>query len=262
MIDFNVTKHGDRSNKPLVFLHGFMGSSDDWSDIIKRLSNEYYCLAFDLPGHGKTTTNTTSDFKIEQCASELVDWLEKNLKKHYSLCGYSMGGRLALYISINHSDKVEKVIIESASPGLKTEDERKNRILIDQLRAKRLLMEPLNQFLDDWYEMSIFGNLNKESDDYKNMIDRRLNNDPELLAKSLMHMGTGNQPSLWEKLEKIKSHLLLIVGEKDNKFKEIAGEINKLSQNSQIRIIPDAGHTVHLDNKDLYIDEIKSFLKE
>ncbi len=123
-------------------------------------------------------------------------------------------------------------------------------------------MEPLDQFLDDWYELPLFGNINKETDDYKNMIKRRLINDPKLLAKSLIHMGTGNQPSLWDHLDKIKSRLLLIVGEKDDKFKKIASEIAELCHNAQIKNIPDAGHTVHLDNKDAYIKEIKDFLKE
>lgn len=262
MINFNVTKFGDQSNPPLVFLHGFMSSSDDWLDIISYLSDDYLCLLFDLPGHGKTKATSDEDYKMEHCTSQLIKWFDKNLKRKFNLCGYSMGGRIALYLAVNYPENIDKVIVESASPGLKTEEERKKRIQIDQLRAKRLLIEPLDQFLDDWYELPLFGNINKDSTDYKNMFKRRLNNDPKLLAKSLIYMSTGNQPSLWNKLDKLKPQLLLIVGEKDTKFKQIANEINKLCNNVKASVIPDAGHTVHLDQRDLYIDEIKSFLKE
>jgi 2-succinyl-6-hydroxy-2,4-cyclohexadiene-1-carboxylate synthase len=239
-----------------------MGSSDDWIDIINQLSDNYYCLTFDLPGHGSTESNSNDDYKIENCASQLVDWIDINIKNKFNLCGYSMGGRLALFMTLNYPDKINRVILESASPGLKTEKERQNRIQIDNLRAKRLLMEPLNQFIDDWYELPLFDNINKESDDYIKMINRRLNNDPKLLAKSLIRMGTGNQQSLWNELDKIKSQLLLIVGEKDDKFKKIACEITEKCKNARLKIIPNTGHTVHLDNKDLYTEKIIEFLKE
>jgi 2-succinyl-6-hydroxy-2,4-cyclohexadiene-1-carboxylate synthase len=262
VIEFNVKKYGDPSNPPAVFLHGFMGSADDWQDVINSITDNYYCLAFDLPGHGLTKVKSIDEYKIQTCAQQLVEWLELNIKNKFDLCGYSMGGRLALYMAVNYSDRIKKVIIESASPGLKTKEERQNRIQIDNLRAKRILMESLDQFLDDWYELPLFDNINKESDDYKSMIERRLKNNPILLAKSLLHMGTGNQPSLWDQFDKIKSQLLLIVGEKDDKFKMIAGEIADNCYNAKMKIIPDSGHTVHLENKDTYIKEIIDFLKE
>lgn len=262
MIDFNVKKFGDPKNPALVFLHGFMGSADDWTEIIQSLTDDYYCLAFDLPGHGTAKVISDEDYKIENCAKKLIEWIDNNLKKRFSLCGYSMGGRLAIYLAINFPEKINKVIIESASPGLKTKRERQNRIQIDSLRAKRMLMEPLDQFLDDWYELPLFKNINKETDDFKNMIVRRLNNDPKSLAKSLIHMGTGSQPSLWNQLDKIKSEILLLVGEKDDKFKMIADEINKYCTYARIKIVPDAGHTVHLDSRNTFISEINNFLKE
>jgi len=260
--EFNVEKFGNPEKFPLVFLHGFMGSADDWAEISQSLVDDYYCFAFDLPGHGKTKVISNDDYLIENCASKIIEWTDNNINGKFNLCGYSMGGRLALYIAVNYPDKINRVIVESASPGLKTEEEKQKRIQVDSLRAKRLLMEPLDQFLDDWYELPLFGTINKKSDEYKNMIIRRLKNNPKSLAKSLIYMGIGNQPSLWNHLDKIKSRLLLLVGEKDNKFKIIADEIARQCVKAQIKIVQDAGHTVHMNNKIKYIDTLRRFLKE
>ncbi len=116
MINFNVKKFGDPSNPLLVFLHGFMGSTGDWQDIINQLSNEYYCLAFDLTGHGSTEATSNDDYKIEDCSTQLINWIVKNIKDKFNLCGYSMGGRLALFMVVNYPNKINKVILESASP--------------------------------------------------------------------------------------------------------------------------------------------------
>ena len=43
---------GKKENPTLVFLHGFLGNVDDWTETISYLKENYYCICVDLPGHG------------------------------------------------------------------------------------------------------------------------------------------------------------------------------------------------------------------
>ena len=261
MIQLHTKTYGDNSNRSLLLLHGFMGASDDWETVSQELSKDYYVIAVDLPGHGKTRCSDVSDFSFEVTAKTIIDYLDNEGISNTSLAGYSMGGRLALYLAIYYPEIIDKVVIESSSPGLKTEEEREERRFKDALLSKRIYLEPFDMFVHNWYEMELFQTINKKSEAYQKMHKRRLKSDPQELAKSLLYAGTGSQPSLWEKLGEIKTDTLLVNGELDTKFNGIADRMANINKRFKREIIDDAGHNVHFEKPDDYIKTIKKFLK-
>jgi 2-succinyl-6-hydroxy-2,4-cyclohexadiene-1-carboxylate synthase len=73
-------------------------------------------------------------------------------------------------------------------------------------------------------------------------------------------MGTGTQPSLWERIHAITSPLLLVAGEHDTKYSAIQREMADLCPTAQMRIISHCGHNVHLERPAEYIETVKPFL--
>jgi 2-succinyl-6-hydroxy-2,4-cyclohexadiene-1-carboxylate synthase len=260
MIQFNCLTFGKKSNPPILFLHGFMGSSADWDSICNALAEKFYCIALDLPGHGQTTTSSNEDFTMEHCSSEIINFLHerKIIKPH--LLGYSMGGRIALFLSVYYGEKFSKILLESASPGLKTESERTDRQIKDSLLARRLQMQPFKQFVENWYEMPLFETVQKDKKSYDRMIRSRLQNDPKLLSLSLTYIGSGSQPPLWEQLKDIKNSTLLLTGSDDAKFSSIAADMHSRNRTMQHEIIDDCGHNIHFENKQIFIETISEFL--
>jgi 2-succinyl-6-hydroxy-2,4-cyclohexadiene-1-carboxylate synthase len=253
---------GDRNNPAVILLHGFMGSSADWmEDVIPSLSKDYYCIAVDLPGHGKTDTERRDNYTMDRCATAIASLMDTLSISQSNLIGYSMGGRLALYTAVNLSGRIGKAVIESASPGLAKESDRRARVEQDRKLADRILHTPMQQFLQEWYQQPLFETMDKESEPYRMMLIRRAANDPKRLALSLEMMGTGAQPSLWDKLDKIRSPLLLIVGEHDTKYRAIASDIANHCPAATTATVKDAGHAAHLDNPDEYIKLASQFLK-
>lgn len=263
---FYYETYGDKTLPPLLFLHGFMGSTSDWDSIARFFSKKHYCLAIDLPGHGKTQNlndnSTIDDYRIENCAANIISLIDKLHFTKTNLIGYSMGGRLAFYLAVNYPDRFTKVIVESASPGLETEKERKRRIINDKELTAQLENVPLEHFLEYWYSQRLFENIDKYSDNFRSLLQRRLANKPESLKLSLKCMGTGIQPSLWNRLDKINSDILLIVGANDDKFKHIASRVSKKCQTAQIKVIDNAGHNVHFENREEFIRQVKLFLEK
>jgi len=166
-----------------------------------------------------------------------------------------------LYIALNYSDRINKLILESSSPGLKSESERETRREADYALVEKLEQTQLAEFLGDWYNQPLFQSLKRNEFKFSSMLNERKNNDPAGLARSLRFMGTGVQATLWEKLSQIKPETLLIVGELDRKFQEIAGQMSIHSKYIKIEKVRDCGHNVHFEKPDEYAAVIKKFLK-
>ncbi|MDZ8033494.1 2-succinyl-6-hydroxy-2,4-cyclohexadiene-1-carboxylate synthase [Nostoc sp. DedSLP04] len=252
-------------DKPLIlFLHGFMGNINEFDEAIKLLFNEFSYLTIDLPGHGKTQVLGGDEYyTMANTAHALINLLDKLEIAKCFLVGYSMGGRLALYLALNFPERFYKVVLESASPGLSTATERLERIKLDTQIGRKLTRTfektDFIAFLSNWYNQPIFGDI-KNHPEYDRMIESRLQNNSQELDKSLRFMGTGCQPSLWEKLQCSTIPMLLLVGEYDQKFISINTEMAKICEFVQLKIISNAAHNIHFENPLAFVENIKSFL--
>ncbi|MBD2242621.1 2-succinyl-6-hydroxy-2,4-cyclohexadiene-1-carboxylate synthase [Nostoc sp. FACHB-888] len=255
---------GNPDKPPILFLHGFMGNIDEFNEAIKLLSDEFYYLILDLPGHGKTKVLGGDEYyTMANTADALINLLDQLKIAKCFLIGYSMGGRLALYLTLHFPERFHKVVLESASPGLTTELERLERIKLDTQIGRKLTRSlgksDFVTFLSNWYNQPIFGSI-KNHPEYDRMIKSRLQNNPQELDKSLRFMGIGCQPSLWEKLQINKIPLLLLVGEYDKKFISINTEMAQICKFAQLKIISNAGHNIHFENTLAFVENIKDFL--
>jgi 2-succinyl-6-hydroxy-2,4-cyclohexadiene-1-carboxylate synthase len=248
-------------DKPtIVFLHGFMGNIHEFDEAIKLLGDEYSYLKLDLPGHGKTQVLGNDEcYIMANTAQALINLLNELKIVKCFLVGYSMGGRLALYLTLHFPERFIKVVLESASPGLATEKERLERIKRDAQIARKLVRGDFAAFLFNWYNQPIFGSI-KNHPEFDNMLRIRLQNHPIELAKSLQFMGIGSQPSLWEELKNNVTPLLLITGEYDDKFININAAIANICKLAQLKVINNSAHNIHFENALEFVQNIKDFL--
>lgn len=237
-----------------------MGDCHEFDSVISSLSEQFYCVAVDLPGHGKTKTrDDDQNYTMQRTANGLIRFLDALGIKNCFLVGYSMGGRVALYLTLHFPNYFSKVVLESASPGLKTEAERIQRIESDLKLAWKLETEQFSAFLAQWYNQSLFASLSKHPA-FDELLNSRIQNHPLELAKSLRNLSTGYQPSLWTKLEKNTVPLLLLAGEFDPKFIDINSEMARLCRSARLEIIDRSGHNIHFEQVNLLVEKIRSFL--
>ncbi len=251
---------GDVGNPAIVFLHGFMGSGDDWSEISTSLEHEFFTVRIDLPGHGRSTGGNPENYTFAETADSILTVLDNlAIERTAILAGYSMGGRIAIYTAIRHTVRFGTLVLESASPGLKTEAERSERKQVDNTRAEMIADLGMRRFVDLWYDMPLFENLRSYPKKLAQLKGKLESNAPAELAKSLEHAGTGVQPSLWQRLDEIEIPVLLICGELDTKFCAINSEMSRLINRAKLAIVTDAGHNVHLERPDEYLRLLREF---
>lgn len=259
-IELNVEMTG--SGPPLLLLHGFTGSLKTWSSFLPVFTKQYRVITLDILGHGKSSAPTDPKrYTIEKAADDIIALLDRLHIDKTHVLGYSMGGRLALMFACTYPERVRSLILESASPGLRTAKERRARRERDEQLAAFIDNHPLEAFIDYWQDIPLFHTqkrvpLKKRQELRK----RRLLHKKVGLANSLRGMGTGHQPSLWGCLPNLVFPVRLLVGEYDEKFRNIAEEMDKLLPKSEVIVSPKAGHATHLENEVFFQDAVMNFL--
>jgi 2-succinyl-6-hydroxy-2,4-cyclohexadiene-1-carboxylate synthase len=259
-VSYYVRRTGQ--GEPLVLLHGFTGSSDTWTPFLSMWEQHFQCISVDIIGHGKTESPADpSRYSVDKAAKDLLAILDYFQIQKANFLGYSMGGRLALSFAVLHPSRVHKLILESATPGLRTEAERKERRKQDEDLARLIETDGIRAFVDRWENHPIFNSQKRLPDEKKQSLKlQRLENHPLGLANSLRGMGTGVQPSWWDQLSSITFPVLLLTGELDEKFCRIAEEMNKLIPNSLWIKIKDAGHAIHVEQAKIFGKIIVDYL--
>jgi 2-succinyl-6-hydroxy-2,4-cyclohexadiene-1-carboxylate synthase len=247
---------------PMLLLHGFTGDSSTWDRVLPNLES-YKTIALDLLGHGKTDSPEDHDrYRVEHAVEDLKRLLDELKIEKAFLLGYSMGGRLALAFAAAYPESVKALILESSSPGLRAEDERKERAAGDEKLANMIVSKGLEDFVDYWENIPLFSSQKSLPAGIQEEIrNNRLSQNPRGLANSLRGMGTGRQPSYWEELRHLPMEVLLVTGELDSKFCRIAEAMKEEVQNSTVIKVSGAGHALHVEEPEKFGTIVREFLK-
>jgi len=262
----NVNKPEDfkESNANIFFLHGFTGISGDWNAVLPGIDDRFNKITIDLIGHGKSDfPNDPSLYEWELQVEQLNKIITHFTEEKVILAGYSMGGRLALCYAYTYPERVLGLILESTSPGFKDKSEREKRIKEDKELAEYISSHSSEDFIDLWMNKEIFATQLRFSEVKRDEIKRRkLRNNRIGLSNSLLGFSTGKMPDLYSNLSKLTPRILLLSGELDTKFTAINKGIVKKLPSAKHHVIKNAGHTVHLEESEKFVNAVNEFLKE
>ena len=253
-----VEQYGE--GEPLLFLHGFTGSARTWH-ALRPFFPEYQMILIDLPGHGKTKDPSITT--MQDCCEAIHAILHKLEINKVHLIGYSMGGRTALSFAYYFPDMVKSMVIESASPGIEDAGERKEREERDQVLASFLQKYSMEAFVDKWESLPLFATQKKLPEAARHAIrQERLSQNADGLIQSLLTMGTGVMPPLWDQLSHLRCPCLLIAGEHDQKFVVINKKMNRRIPKSKLKLIQGAGHAIHVEQPHVFGTIVEKFITD
>jgi 2-succinyl-6-hydroxy-2,4-cyclohexadiene-1-carboxylate synthase len=224
----------------LVLLHGFTNTGASWAPVISALDGRYRALAPDIRGHGGApdVTPVTVDDVIG-------DVRRLAGSSPFTLAGYSMGGRIALHVAIALSGQVERLVLIGASPGLADPGERMARREADDRLADEIESSAIEEFAARWARTAVLAD---QPESVRAAVHTdRLRNTPAGLASALRGLGTGALPSLWDRLGEVTVPVLLIVGQRDQKFRATAEQMAGALPDATVVVVPGAGHAAHLE---------------
>jgi len=260
----NIERHaGPPSGPALLLLHGFTGSIATWKPHVDALTSICTVVAIDALGHGRSDAPADPQryamWHVVADTLAVMDWLAI---ERFAVLGYSMGGRMALHVAITAGERLDALILESASPGLRTEAERRTRIAADAELAELAEREGISAFVARWEAAPLWASQSSLPAHTRDTLrEQRLQDNPLGLANSLRGAGTGVQGALHDHLPAITTPTLLIAGALDAKFCAIALDMHAAMPRATIEVVEDAGHAVHLEAPEQFNRLVTNFIR-
>lgn len=224
-------------------VHGFTQTIRCWEPVEARLSRDWDVQAVDVPD-GLDFVGTADALGIRGGAGTWV--------------GYSMGGRLVLRLALDRPARVERLVLISASPGIRGAAEREQRRAADERLAHEVELEGVDAFLERWLAQPMFQTLSREA---AMLDDRRRRNTVHRIAHQLRALGPAAHDPLWDRLGALEMPTLMLTGAYDRKYTEVAAQMARaIGANARVEVIPRAGHAVHLERPEFVAARLTDWL--
>src|SRR5216110_1983546 len=110
-INLYYETHG--AGRPLILLHGGLGSSEMFGPVLPLLAKSHQVVAVDLQGHGRTA-DIDRPIDVRLMADDIAALIDHLGLKKPDLVGYSLGGGVALHTAAKYPEKVRKLVMASA----------------------------------------------------------------------------------------------------------------------------------------------------
>lgn len=252
---------------PLIILHGLYGSSDNWMSIGRELSSSFKVFLVDQRNHGRSPHSTSHTYA--DLANDLHELLGDLGITKARLIGHSMGGKTAMLFAALYPEKVESLIIVDILPFSSASNDNFNQLLVHRNILSSLLM------------------LHPESVSSREELDKALSKSisdfavRQFLLKSLKRNDQGtfswiiNVQSLSDsiidlmgpvlpidKFTKIEVPTLFVKGERSNyMYNSGVSSLKDYFSNYDLVEVPNAGHWLHSENQEAFLNYLRSFLR-
>lgn len=251
----------------MVFLHGLMGYGLNFRSIAQKLSDQYHILCYDQRGHGKSIKPLTG-YAPKDYAEDLALILKDLGWSKITLIGHSMGGRNALCFADSFSEHLERLVVVDIGPDSRPEAASYYKNLLDLVPTPFKTKQEAKNFFMNEFKLKARKFDQPETLGaylYSNLVeDQQGQANWRFLKEAMIETVTlGRAQDHWREIQLLNLPTLWIRGSDskdltDFEYKKI------LLSNSCIKgvIIANAGHWVHVDQPDIFIQEIKKFTSD
>ncbi len=252
----SIYTSGNENNQPVVFVHGFPYNHTMWDKQIEYLSEEYFCVAYDIRGLG-TSVVGDGQYTMEQYVDDLFSIIsELNLNKPI-LCGLSMGGYIS-YRAVERNQNIFKSVILCDTKPVSDSDEIK---LVRANKIKQINEEGVDAFVESFVPTCFSnGYQNSYAEKYNDIKSLSKTYNPIGIKGALIAMLSRCDSTSF--LPQIKIPTLHLCGEFDSMtppamMKEVASKIT----NANFKVVPNSGHMTPIENSDFVNNAIEKFIR-
>lgn len=256
-------------SQTILFIHGLGSYLPAWKKNYSALSDQYRCIAIDLPGYGKSSKGNY-EYSMTFYASVVKEFIQAKGLQNVTIAGHSMGGQIALTTALQYPEVVEKLVL-SAPAGFETFNKGQRQWFKDVMTVDGVRLTT-----PEMIRTNLAYNFYNLPDDAQFMIDDRIamrgaedfNAYCYAITKGVE--GMVSQP-IYEFLPQIKHPVLVIYGHQDNLIPNRflnAGFTSKIAEdgasrlpNSRLEMIDKAGHFVQFEKSDEVNALIRDFVK-
>lgn len=226
----------------IVFIPGFMQPATAWAAVAQRLPERYPSLMLEHSEH-------TFEGRLREIASA---------GEGAVVCGYSLGGRLALHACLREPARYSGLVMVGASAGIEAPAARAARGEADQKLASWMETQTMEEIVAVWERQPLFAD---QSDALvEEQRSGRLAQDPRALALLLRTAGQGALEPVWQRLPELTLPVLTMAGALDHRYSDAARRIARAVPDGRTVVVENAGHAPQLQRPNAVAAEITVFL--
>jgi len=128
---------------PLLILHGFLGSGDNWITLGRKFSEYFEVHLIDLRNHGKSFHDDEMD--LEVMCEDIINYCYFHQLEQINLIGHSMGGKVAMQLAVQHPELLIKLIVVDIAPKAY---KRRHDFILEALQAVDFSKQKTRQEVD------------------------------------------------------------------------------------------------------------------
>lgn len=258
-----------RGDVNLIILHGLYGSSDNWLSIARLLEEHFRIFIIDQRNHGRSSHSSEMNYAL--MADDLKEFMDDQQLDSSVLLGHSMGGKTAMRFALKYPHKVEKLVVVDIAPKPYGETNNFGKItndhqsIVDGLLSVNPLDFSSRSEIDRFLKSSIPNGMVR-SFLLKN-IGRR--EDKKLFWKLNIEAISENLHEIMDGFSYLdpapvfpkEKDVFLIKGANSPYVQdEDMQQMRNYFPSAQLATIPDAGHWLHAEQTELFIETLKYFL--
>lgn len=234
-----------------MLVHGFTQTRDCWGPVAEDLQRDHTVVRVDAPGHGRSADVMAG---LRGGARMIADQ-----GGEATYVGYSMGGRFLLHLALSNPELVRGLVLVGATAGIDDPVERAERARADLATGARIRELGLREFLQQWVAQPMFAGIPPEHQ----FLMERMENTVDGLENSVVQAGTGSQDPSWHKLHRLEMPVLIIAGERDDKYAALGERLrDSIGTNAELSLVPEAGHAAHLEQPDAFLAILRAWLAD
>jgi pimeloyl-ACP methyl ester carboxylesterase len=154
--------HG--TGRPLVLLHGGLGSGEMFGPILPALSERHLVIVPDLQGHGRTA-DIDRPIDVRLMADDIAALIDHLGLEKPDLVGYSLGGGVAFFTAVKYPQKVGKLVIASANI-------RRDAIPPEMLAQQAQVSSASVEFMKDTPMYQVYQRVAPRPEDFGRLLDK------------------------------------------------------------------------------------------
>ncbi|MBR73396.1 MAG: alpha/beta hydrolase [Dehalococcoidaceae bacterium] len=250
------------SGVPVVFVHEFAGEHTSWTNQVEFFSKKFQVITFNARGYPPSDVpESEKSYSQDIAVQDILSILDElNIEKAH-IVGLSMGGYATLLFGIQFPERCLSITV--AGVGYGSTKDRSNFEKDAEHVANRILQEGIEKFGDIYTVSATRVQLQNKDRKAWEEFKRLFQNSSSLGHANTMLGVQRNRPSilsLEKEMKKINTPTLIITGDEDEPCLEPSIFMKRCIPTSGLFIVPNTGHTVNLEEPDLFNQMIENFL--
>ena len=253
------------SGQPIVFVHEFAADHRSWEAQMRYFGQRYRCIAYSARGYPPSDVpEKAASYSQNRATDDILAVMDHLKIARAHVVGLSMGGFATLHFGLRHPMRALSLVVAGVGYGAEKDQQAKFRSEVEVV-AKTLLTDGMKAFAERYaYGPTRVQFENKDPRGFA-QFKKELGEHSALGSANTQIGVQGQRPSVYDLVEGMRAMrmpTLILTGDEDWPCLAPSVLMKREIPSAALAVMPNCGHTINLEDPDLFNDIVGSFIAQ